>query len=72
MSGANFAANLAVGPWLDDILPKFNVELGGVVLISGVYSLIKPLGGSYSILNKGFDKMYRLRSYLFLAMFVMF
>jgi len=61
-AGGNIAANLVCGPWLDDILQKYQVTILGAVCISGVYSLLNPLGGAYAkIKNKGFDKLYRLQ-----------
>ena len=61
-AGGNIAANLVCGTWVDSILEKYNVSIIGAVCISGVYSLLNPLGGSYArIKNKGFDKLYRLR-----------
>jgi len=61
-AGGNIAANLVCGTWLDGILEKYNVKVLGAVCISGVYSLLNPLGGSMArIKNKGFDTLYRLR-----------
>jgi acetyl esterase/lipase len=61
-AGGNIVANLACGTWLDHVLDKYNVKLLGVFCISGVYSLLNPLGGCYaSIKNKSFDKLYRKR-----------
>jgi len=61
-AGGNIAANLVCGTWADHVLSKYQVAIRGAVCMSGVYSLLNPLGGSYaSIKNKGFDKLYRLR-----------
>jgi hypothetical protein len=60
-AGANIAANLVCGVWLQSILEEYNVRILGTVCISGVYSLLKPLGGrAAAIKNKGFDKIYRI------------
>ena len=46
-AGGNIAALLAVGPWLaSPILPSGTIK--GVIGLSGVYSLVKPLGGFLS------------------------
>lgn len=43
-AGGNIAASLAVGPWLaPPVLPTGAIK--GVIGISGVYSLMRPLGG---------------------------
>jgi acetyl esterase/lipase len=61
-AGGNIAANLACSTWLKEVLDKYQVRILGAVCISGVYSLLNPLGGAYSSMkNKGFDKLYRLK-----------
>ena len=59
-AGGNICANLCVGPWLDSLLVKYHATVVGAVCISGVYSLLNPLGGvGSSIKNKVFNKVYR-------------
>jgi hypothetical protein len=56
-------ANLVIGDWLNEVLVEYNCRILGAVCMSGVYSLIKPLGGSHYIMNKAFDKMYRIPTF---------
>jgi len=59
-AGGNIAALLAVGPWLaPPILPAGAVK--GVMGISGVYTLLRPLGGAFSCYkNRIFDRYMRI------------
>ena len=57
-AGANIAANLVTGPWLEEVLVAHaEAAILGIVGISGVYTSIKPCGDSY-LYNKAFKKMY--------------
>ena len=57
-AGANIAANLVTGPWLEEVLSAHSeAAILGLVGISGVYTSIKPCGDSY-LYNKAFEKMY--------------
>eukprot|EP00966_Prymnesium_polylepis_P166133 3840301-Prymnesium_polylepis.2 len=60
-AGGNIAALLALGPWLvPPVLPAGQVK--GVIDISGVYSLVRPLGGPLSCYkNHIFDCYLRKR-----------
>jgi len=60
-AGGNIATLLAVGPWLaPPVLPTNAIK--GVIGISGVYTLLKPLGGPLNgVKNKIYDNMYRLK-----------
>ena len=55
-AGGNLAALCALGPWLaPPVLPAGAVK--GVIGISGVYTLVRPLGGALSCYkNKIFDR----------------
>jgi len=58
-AGGNIAALLALGPWLaPPVLPAGTIK--GVIGISGVYTLVRPLGGTLSwYKNHIFDKYLR-------------
>lgn len=60
-AGGNIAALLGVGPWLaPPVLPAGAVK--GVIGISGVYTLLRPLGGPLSCYkNSVFDRYMRKR-----------
>jgi len=58
-AGGNIAALLAVGPWLaSPMLPPGAIK--GVIGLSGVYTLVKPLGGLFAWWkNRIFEKHMR-------------
>ncbi len=59
-AGANIAANLVCGHWLEDVLIEHpELAILGLIGISGVYTLFDPCDDSY-FYNKAFDKMYRI------------
>ena len=59
-AGGNIVGNLAVGTWLDSVLLKYNASVIGAICISGVYSLLNPLGGiGAGIKNRVFNAVYR-------------
>lgn len=59
-AGGNIATLLAVGPWLaPPALPAGTIK--GVIGMSGVYTLLRPLGGAlHGVKNRLYDRMYRL------------
>jgi len=60
-AGGNIATLLAVGPYLaPPVLPAGTIK--GVIALSGVYTLLRPLGGAFhGVKNRIFDRMYRLQ-----------